>query len=658
MPKWAPLTRYLLEADEDRLELSLSEIENILGAPLPVSARRHRSIVWSNSTSNPYARIWRNAGYRSSLRGLSMEEVAFVREGVAETFQATPPRPLSETTVVLLGCVKTRSDRPMPAADLYQSTLFRRRRAYAEATGKPWFVLSALHGALVPTDVIEPHDLNLDEQSVSYRHAWAARVVQQLRDRLDDLSREVFEFHASALYVQPIMPLLERAGAGTTWPFEGLTFGEHLSWYGRGTAPATPGATPAATHEPPAPVPDVHAASGLRGRGAVTGLARQLSEAFSKVTFDLDKRPDAPLAGWPGLPEVRAAARLRRDGADDMGVRVFCTLLMAMDRARDAESLWQRGTELYATTPWVFDPAAIATAPQGLLSDALRGGGVSQRYLADSAAWRMIAESLGDPQAAPEVHRAVIEGQGDAATLLQAVEATSEAGTPLFPLLREPKIAPVWVRVLAYPGGSSIAGIAALPVAVDVYVRKVSEYLDVTRTNDMPLDRLRPLLQKLWEEDVADQGAAGPHLLKDTPAAVDAALRYLGRWGCSWCEQMRRRQPIHPVCAGCRFDELQRAGRVTTTPHTLQDSVTDRPRATARSQILEAAHSLTERGVVPFSPAQLIIELRERGSMYPDSTLRTHIVAAMCVNAPDNHAVRYPDLERVSRGQYRLYAPG
>jgi hypothetical protein len=75
---------------------------------------------------------------------------------------------------------------------------------------------------------------------------------------------------------------------------------------------------------------------------------------------------------------------------------------------------------------------------------------------------------------------------------------------------------------------------------------------------------------------------------------------------------------------------------------------------TARQEILEVARNLTDRGLAPFSPQQVIDELRRRGTRYPESTIRTHIVSAMCVDAPDNHGVTYPDLRRVGRGQYVL----
>lgn len=75
---------------------------------------------------------------------------------------------------------------------------------------------------------------------------------------------------------------------------------------------------------------------------------------------------------------------------------------------------------------------------------------------------------------------------------------------------------------------------------------------------------------------------------------------------------------------------------------------------TARQEILEVARGLTDRGLSPFSPQQIVDELRRRGSRYPESTIRTHIVSAMWMNAPDNHALTYPDLRRVGRGRYRF----
>lgn len=75
---------------------------------------------------------------------------------------------------------------------------------------------------------------------------------------------------------------------------------------------------------------------------------------------------------------------------------------------------------------------------------------------------------------------------------------------------------------------------------------------------------------------------------------------------------------------------------------------------TCRQEILDALSALEHRlGRESFSPAEIVAEVLRRGSAYPESTIRTHIVSAMCLNAPANHAVRHPDLERVGRGRYR-----
>jgi hypothetical protein len=83
------------------------------------------------------------------------------------------------------------------------------------------------------------------------------------------------------------------------------------------------------------------------------------------------------------------------------------------------------------------------------------------------------------------VRRAIYHGDGDARAILRAAGATSPAGIPMFPLLRGPKISRLWIRELAYPGGADLTELEAIEVAVDVQVRKVTEYLGVTDTGDL-----------------------------------------------------------------------------------------------------------------------------------------------------------------------------
>jgi hypothetical protein len=111
----------------------------------------------------------------------------------------------------------------------------------------------------------------------------------------------------------------------------------------------------------------------------------------------------------------------------------------------------------------------------------------------------------------------------------------------------------MWVRMLAHPGRSHVASLAVLPVAVDVQVRKVSEYLSVTDTGDLDLDVARPVIQAAWSRDVAEDGAEGPGLLDGTAAALDPALWFWAKWGCTRCERSGRPLPIGTACRHCRF---------------------------------------------------------------------------------------------------------
>ncbi len=82
--------------------------------------------------------------------------------------------------VLLIGCVKTKRDRPAAARELFASPLFARRLAYAEAVGRPWFILSAKHALVEPDELLAPYDVYLAEQSTAYRTAWGAWVVERL----------------------------------------------------------------------------------------------------------------------------------------------------------------------------------------------------------------------------------------------------------------------------------------------------------------------------------------------------------------------------------------------------------------------------------------------------------------------------------------------
>jgi len=134
----------------------------------------------------------------------------------------------------LVGCVKAKSTQPEPAVKLYTSALFLGRVKYVSQTCDQWFILSALHGLVEPDCVLEPYDVALDDASRQQRREWSARVLQQLRDRLGDLGKYEFEFHAGAPYRDfGVVEGLEAAGAAVTNPTAGLRIGHQLAFYAK-----------------------------------------------------------------------------------------------------------------------------------------------------------------------------------------------------------------------------------------------------------------------------------------------------------------------------------------------------------------------------------------------------------------------------------------
>lgn len=78
-----------------------------------------------------------------------------------------------------------------------------------------------------------------------------------------------------------------------------------------------------------------------------------------------------------------------------------------------------------------------------------------------------------------------------------------------------------------------------------------------------------------------------------------------------------------------------------------------------RDEILDCVLAVTKRrSSGEFTVQEVLDWMRTHGTRYADSTIRTHIVSRLCVNAPPHHNVRYPDFERTARGTYRLKTPG
>ena len=284
--------------------------------------------------------------------------------------------------------------------------------------------------------------------------------------------------------------------------------------------------------------------------GHASIVAQAIASDFYHDRLDLSSRHVAPGSTWLRMPEVECVARLRTSGVSDRTVRLFLTFVAAMDRARDASRLWNNGVELFQSHPELFEPAEASAIPTSTLREKLSHYGVSQRHGPDSNAWRVIAGNLAT--AGNPVSRVVDSGRGNAGELLNYLR-TRSGGQPRFPMLRGPKIGPMWIRMLVAPGGAKIDNIEMIPVAVDTHVRRVTRNLGVLGTQAASGEPAKQDIQTAWQAAVGSTKIGGPAGIADTSAALDPALWTFGKYGCSHCEKLPEPVPIGRACDHCRL---------------------------------------------------------------------------------------------------------
>ena len=134
--------------------------------------------------------------------------------------------------IILVGCGKTKLTTPAAAKDLYVGPLFKARRAFAEASGCPWFVLSALHHIVPPDRILEPYDYTIAKDK-GRLHEFGMCIFRTSEFEGVVHRGDTIEIHAGIDYCLPIIQ--ENAGEGNyydiTTPMKGLEIGEQLAWY-------------------------------------------------------------------------------------------------------------------------------------------------------------------------------------------------------------------------------------------------------------------------------------------------------------------------------------------------------------------------------------------------------------------------------------------
>lgn len=98
--KYYPLQEYLRQSGADEIAMTFAEVEEILGASLPPTARVQRA-WWSNRSSGAVqANAWMLAGYHAEEVDIGDERVTFRRPGQVYEVRRIDGEPVWDATLV------------------------------------------------------------------------------------------------------------------------------------------------------------------------------------------------------------------------------------------------------------------------------------------------------------------------------------------------------------------------------------------------------------------------------------------------------------------------------------------------------------------------------------------------------------------------------
>lgn len=131
------------------------------------------------------------------------------------------------TKIALVSCVKS-AGTIHPSRQLYQNRLFEGMRQYAQTHSDKWFILSAEHGLLEPSQLVEPYEKSLSQMKRKERVKWALTVLDQLHQHVQPGDHVIFL--AGRPYREFLVhPLLEY-GCTVEVPLQGVEVNQQLSF--------------------------------------------------------------------------------------------------------------------------------------------------------------------------------------------------------------------------------------------------------------------------------------------------------------------------------------------------------------------------------------------------------------------------------------------
>lgn len=133
--------------------------------------------------------------------------------------------------VFLVSCTKRKKgEGPHQAKDLYDSVWFNMAKKYIGE--QQWYILSAKHHLLGPTELINPYNVSLHDFTRQERKEWSKEVCLSLIKICSPCELTVF---AGKRYTQYLDDILVRARFNPIYPLSGLGIGNQLKWFKENT---------------------------------------------------------------------------------------------------------------------------------------------------------------------------------------------------------------------------------------------------------------------------------------------------------------------------------------------------------------------------------------------------------------------------------------
>jgi hypothetical protein len=397
-----------------------------------------------------------------------------------------------------------------------------------------------LYGLIPPDQVIAPYDMSLMGAGRGQQRIWASKVLQQLADNLEPGSRIVLL--AGRDYTQFIAGSLRQMGHVVDEPLAGLRQGEQLATLrllanesiDSDSAPSSP--------EPRGPA--------NRQGMVVDNLHVDVERARHVVEYlySTFAGGGSGIFGERSMPEDILPAGLSQGSREHIN---FLTLTISVDYMRDALELWRSARRAWseAGTRYLFEPSIVEqTAIEQLRNDLVRTG-IALRPTRDGNAWSAISRTLSrkwNADVKSFLSNCGFHGPTILARLHSDGESSALGWAPDFPLLRGPKIGPLWVRTLRDNALLELSGLENVPIPVDVHVMRATLCSGAIRGrySGSP-EKLKHAVRDVWR--IATKDLRHPDGRSMIPLDIDEPLWTLSRLGCS----SRGNGALAPCPLGC-----------------------------------------------------------------------------------------------------------